>query len=174
MDSSRQLFNELLDSIEELLLKHRTLPALILLYSALDSFAWLSNIHNDKSNRARFTSWVDDWIIKNSLLPCSSLELYAARNAILHHQTAESKLTDEGNARRIIYGINDSDVIRLNKIISFRNDGNSYVAVNIWELTQSFKEGINSCYSYIEDNHALKEKVVQKSKKLLVFIPSSS
>lgn len=91
------------------------LPSLILVYSAIDAVAWLGRRDLHPEVRAVFTEWVDRWLLPASPLPCSALELYAARCGVLHTFTSQSELATRGKVRRIAYtwgGVSVTDLQR--------------------------------------------------------------
>src|SRR6266446_10096439 len=95
-------FRHIFEAIEDELEKRRHLPALILIYTTIDSIAWLTSRNDLSRVRERFESWVSRWLTP-SLLQCSATELYAARCGILHTFTSRSDLSDSGKARRVAY-----------------------------------------------------------------------
>jgi len=78
------------------------LPALMLIYSGIDILASLER-RKGEGTKASFTRWVDEYLLKAVSLPCTSLELYAARCGILHTLTPESDLSRKGKAREVGY-----------------------------------------------------------------------
>src|SRR4051812_2144145 len=89
--------------IEACLEKKLQLPTLVLLYTAIDVAAWLSNDDPTARVGKRFMAWVDQYLLKAKPLPCTSADLYAARCGVVHTLTADSDLSDQGKARRICY-----------------------------------------------------------------------
>jgi len=98
-----QAIRQLKDSIEDCVSKGRVLSCLTLLYSAIDIFASLERQPN-KGTRGSFVRWVDTYMLPNSALQFSSIDLYAARCGIVHAFSAESDLSRSGKARKIVYG----------------------------------------------------------------------
>jgi hypothetical protein len=65
-------------------------PALVLLYSTIDTMAWLSRpVNSQKTDRNDFIRWVDEYILPNDSIPCTALELYKARCGVVHSHTTE-------------------------------------------------------------------------------------
>jgi hypothetical protein len=80
------------------------LPALMLIYSTIDVMAWLDR--DEEANdvtRSDFLRWADTYLLPDSDLGCTAIDLYAARCAILHSYSAESRLTREGIAKTVYY-----------------------------------------------------------------------
>jgi hypothetical protein len=109
------------------------MPALILIYTLIDTFAWVVSDKNEKSTRKRFESWVEKWILAHRPLPCSATELYAARCAVLHTLSSQTALTESGEARQVLHAWASADVAALQASINAlgRTD---VVALSIEEL----------------------------------------
>jgi hypothetical protein len=58
-------------------------PALILIYSGIDTVGWLDS-SEDYATRTSFMKWVDAYLLQAKPLQCTALELYAARCGLLH------------------------------------------------------------------------------------------
>jgi hypothetical protein len=83
--------------------KELQMPALILIYTLMDTFAWTVYGAEDKQVRKRFEIWTQEWVFGHVELGCTPTELYAARCAVLHTMTSDASLTDSDEARRIAY-----------------------------------------------------------------------
>src|SRR6266436_3571681 len=75
-------------------------PALILIYSAIDTSGWL-NSNEQFATRKSFIDWTSRYLLSTNRLSCSAVELYAARCGLLHTFTPNSKLSSDKKARRI-------------------------------------------------------------------------
>mgnify|MGYP001581182217 CR=1 FL=1 len=79
-------------------------PGLILIYATIDIMGSLERPEGrDQSSKEDFRAWADKYVIGNARLECTSLDLYAARCAIVHTFTANTKLVRSGRAVRILY-----------------------------------------------------------------------
>ena len=78
--------------------------ALMLTYSGIDQMSWL-NIENIESNGSDFEMWSDKYLFPNKNLGCSSHDLWAARCAMIHTATSESRGTRSTSdpAKQIYY-----------------------------------------------------------------------
>jgi hypothetical protein len=83
---------EQLNAIEDCLERRRIIACLCLIYSAIDVIASLERRPNE-STKAAFVRWVSENMSKARPLPCTPLELYAARCGILHTFAADSDLS---------------------------------------------------------------------------------
>lgn len=80
------------------------MPALILVYSAIDFLAWLARPEDKPDmDRKQFTAWADRYVIAPGFSQCSSSDLYSARCAHVHGNNFESSMTRKGEARAVLY-----------------------------------------------------------------------
>lgn len=63
--------------------------------------------------RADFIAWAEKYLLPESGLDCTALELYAARCGALHTMSPESQLAREGKARRVLYAWGTHDAKKL-------------------------------------------------------------
>jgi hypothetical protein len=94
---------EMLDAAELCLKSGFVIPALVLLYSLIDSISWLASDNPDEGVKSRFVRWVDMWMLERIKFPCTSLELYGARCGIVHTLTSDSTLSRDDVVRRVCY-----------------------------------------------------------------------
>jgi hypothetical protein len=111
----------------------------MLIYSGIDIIASLERKKGEKTKDS-FTRWVDEYLIKSVPLPCTALELYAARCGILHTLTDESDLSKKGHARKIIYAWGTGKAGDLQKTAQYL--GHNCIAIHISELIIAFKKGV--------------------------------
>ncbi len=145
MQAFYQNMTQLLDAIEDCLAKGRLISCLTLLYSGMDVTASLER-RPDEGTKAAFVRWVDENLLKVHPLPCTALELYAARCGVVHTFTAESDLSRLGSARQVIYawgGAKTEDLAAATKLL-----GRADVAVHIRELIDGFRAGLAT---YLEE-----------------------
>lgn len=80
-----------------------TIPAMTLVFVQIDSLAWLTVPKSRRGNKARFLAWVETWLEPESQPNYSSVELYSARNALVHSMSSESNLFENRTERRAMY-----------------------------------------------------------------------
>ena len=136
-----------METVEYCFQVRRILPALILLYTLIDSISWLATSSPNASVRRRFTRWVDDWMLKSGALPCTSLELYAARCGVLHSLTSDSDLTALKKARRILYSFRDDSASPLQEVADHIRP-REFVAIRIEDFYDAFRIGLAN---FLED-----------------------
>ena len=95
--------NEFTISIKLLLDKDHTLPALVMLYAAMDIFGSLSRPESEADTKGGyFKNWVNEYLLAKPAKLMAE-DLWAARCALLHTHTASSKLSRDGVARQLHY-----------------------------------------------------------------------
>lgn len=166
-----QAIEQLKASIDDCASKGRVLSCLTLLYSAIDVLASLERNANEGTQSA-FVRWVDTYMLPNSALHISSMDLYAARCGIIHTFTAESELSRRGRAKKIIYAWGTASVDSLRQAAHVL--GRSEISVHLKDLIDGF--GI-AVINYIEDvvkDPDRRERFVESTSTWLVGINSSA
>ena len=115
------------------------LPALTLIYSGIDTFSWVA--YGDIGVRDRFTKWVENHMYSENNLNPLPIDLYAARCAILHTLTPDSKLSKNNNALPINYAWGNASLKELESAIERLGPGQA-TSVHLNELFESFKSGV--------------------------------
>ena len=160
--------SERLTAIELCFAQDCVLSGLTLLYSGIDSAAWLFSPRSQLDvKRFDFVQWCDKYMIPGSDLPCSGVDLYAARCALLHTYTARSKLSREGKAKKLFYAHGE---IQLNQHINDMTDEarrTSYL-VHVSSLLAAFRNGVAGFFSDIAVDPALCERVTIRAKTALL------
>jgi hypothetical protein len=118
------------------------MPALILLYSLMDTFAWAVAGTKETNTRTRFEAWVNRWVIQYTPLPCTATELYAARCGVLHSLTSLADLNKAGKVRHIAYAWGPAPLNVLEKSIEAigRTD---IVGIHIDQLLEAVASGMD-------------------------------
>ncbi len=165
--------NELLDTIEVCINNKILLPSLILLYSGIDIMSYLNLPENRNDvNRKDFIKWVDKYVLPDSNLICSALDLYAARCSVLHSYTPESTLSRENKAKKIFYSWGKAKANELQKLI---NNANNYpaIAIHINELFNAFRQGVLKYLNYLEQDNNKSLIVYRRANKFFTDVPAS-
>ncbi len=165
----KRLFKFATDTLEVLNLLQRNgnmTQLLIILYSAIDTMAWVG-LPNGDITRKGFKDWVNHYLLPNTSLQCTADDLYSARCALLHSHTAESSDTSKGTARQIwYYGKGKSVKYVLDQI----EDRTDIVAVRVLDLMLAFGDG---AFRHIEDMAKDSEKskiALERAEKWLGWI----
>lgn len=148
--------------IEVCLEKKLTAPALILLYSGIDTAGWLDSPDRD-ATRDSFLKWVENYLLKAKPLACTSLELYAARCGLLHTMTSDSRLSFEGKARRNCYAWGTASVQNIQRTIDLTGKSGEYVAVHVNDLFEAWRLGLLAFSNELDTDPARKARVHAKA-----------
>ena len=144
--------------------KKLSAPALILIYSGIDTVGWLASSEH-YATKASFMKWVDGYLLKGKPLQCTSLELYAARCGLLHTFTPNSELSSLGKARRIYYAWGTASVRDLQRTIDLTNKTGEYVAVHVNDLCEAWRLGVLQFTEELEKDPDRKSRVYKKAGK---------
>ncbi|MEM7412935.1 MAG: hypothetical protein AAF430_22075 [Myxococcota bacterium] len=160
---------QLRQGIERCVAEGLPIPALILLYTGIDALSWLT-APADQSVRESFTRWVDSYLLPDSALECTALELYAARCGLLHTLTPDSRVGAKFGVRSIgySYGQSDFDAIS-NAMKALAPD--QFVAVRVEELVSAFVEAVRRYLKRIAIDDVLFERFRERSSKHFTSVP---
>jgi hypothetical protein len=139
------------------------MPALVLIYNGIDTFASLSRESTqEKATRKEFIEWCEKYLLPINNLKCNGLDLYAARCGILHTYTAVSDLSKRGNAVEILYCLGDIAKEKYQKLLE--KYPRETIIINIEDLDKAFKSGY---FSFIDDvkNYPEKESLLYERAK---------
>lgn len=132
------------------------LPSLCLIYSGIDSAAWVA--FGDISVKKRFTDFVSNYMYKEKELVPKPIDLYAARCAVLHTMTPNSQLSDRNQAVPLNYAWGTASLEELKKSTEAIKPGElSYVHLN--DLAQSFKLGLARFVESDANKQACKDRM---------------
>jgi len=111
--------------------------ALTLLYSAIDTLAFLSAPANTKkAGRRYFIDWCKRYIVLSPHSAVTGIDLYGARCGILHTSSATSELGSEGKAREVWYRFEGQAGVNL-----MTNTPHPALNLDIEELVGAFGNG---------------------------------
>lgn len=163
-----QLVHDTVDAIRLLHKNERVSQALILLYAAIDSLAWLAT-DNAETQRADFIKWAEDYIVSQGSLPCTAEELYSARCGLLHTHAAESRGTTTGKARQLWYS---TDSISADMLQYVAHDRPDVIIVPFGDLLQAFANGAEAFDAALEADPPRKEAAELKAAKWMAWVPA--
>jgi hypothetical protein len=179
-------FDQLFGAAELLIRVRFNTPALILIYSSIDAASWLSAEDPDGHVQTYFVNWVEKYL-PTDRFNCSSLELWAARNGIVHTLSASSRLTRRGKARPIIYVNRGGDREILERLETIRTAKNlrqirdsqrgtddagmsSNVIVEVDALLNGVREGVTRMLNDAKTDPLLKSRIEQRESNVLATI----
>ena len=154
----------LASGIDACIEKKAITPALILIYSAIDTTGWLDSAEAF-ATRNSFINWVDSYLVKAKPLQCTPLDLYATRCGLLHTFTPDSQLRSSGKARIIYYAWGTAKVEDIQRTIDLSNKSNELVAVQVNELYQAWQSGLIQFAEDLEKDTYRKARVLTKAGK---------
>lgn len=159
--------NEFTICIRMLLDTGHSLPALILLYSAIDAFASLLRPETEPDTTGDyFKQWTEDYMIGGSQLSIRSEDLWGARCGLLHTHGASSRLSREGKALQLHYYRAHALTPEMqqeleSKLKSLRAMGK--LPLDIDALYAAFDQGVGRFLASIQRDAELGKRVVHHS-----------
>ena len=139
MEKFCKSYFEVFSAIELCLEQKLLMPSLSLIYTTIDSLAWVA--YGDLAVGKRYQKWINNYMYRDGALEASAIDLYAARCAILHTLTPDSALSEQNKARVVTYAWGDSDVEHL-KIAIDRFSETECVAIHVDALLDSLRRGV--------------------------------
>lgn len=125
------------------------LSAAILIYSTIDTLAWLDRPSGKTSvSRSDFVSWVDSYLLTDPPANYDAMDLYGARCGLLHSQQAGSDLSKDGRAREVWYCWGDLQPETMQSVINA--EGHTDVAVHLGDLFERLTSGMLRFISELE------------------------
>jgi hypothetical protein len=115
-------------------------PCLVVLYSTIDAASWLAANHDGDVTKKDFISWVDRFLLPESALECSAIDLYAARCGALHSLSAHSSLQRKGQARLVCYAWGTASASDLHNVLTDLR-AKDFVAVHLDSLANALFKG---------------------------------
>lgn len=137
-------------------------PALVLIYSAIDTVGWLDS-DKQYADKYDFMRWVETYLLKSKNINCKSIDLYAARCGLLHTFSSDSKLSKEGKARQICYAWGKATARDLQETIDCSEEAGKYVAVHVSDLYEAWRMGVLLFIENLEKDTERKRRVCQKA-----------
>ncbi len=141
------------------------MPALILVYSGIDIFAALNRpIEKDEGTREDFRKWCDRYLLSKSELPCSAIDLYAARCAVVHSYSSESRLSRNGEAKEIVYSWGNQSPDPLQEVL--KSIGHTAYVIHVETLVDAFKNAVKEFLEEVGNDAERINLVVRRAAKL--------
>jgi hypothetical protein len=157
----------LISSIELCFKNQFVTPSLMLTYATIDIMAWLDRDKNHTDvQRSDFIKWVEAYLLPNSQLSCTAIDLYAARCSLIHSYSAASRLSREGKASEIFYAWGTADEKDLQKLIDLEGSHDAK-AVQVEDLVDALKQGVAKFIA----NARHSQMTIDRAKKLFANMP---
>lgn len=136
------------------------LPSITLLYSSIDVLGFLGS-DETYATRKTFIEWTEKYM--DSFLKATGIQgidLYSARCGVLHTGQAPSALVDSGTARELWYRFEGESHVNM-----MTNTAKPSVLIDVEELVESFKSGIQGFISDVDANQTMQNKVEGKAER---------
>jgi hypothetical protein len=159
----------LLEAIRLCRSRQLTIPALMLLYATIDGMAWCARKNDDHDvTEEDFKAWVERYMFEaNPPGHLSSVDLYAARCAMLHGQIAESRKSKHAAAREVHY--HSAGGCGLVPVFGL-NTPQPPVSVDIDFLCDAFEQAVAKFRAAIAADADLSTRVEASASKYLVAV----
>lgn len=163
--SEANALQQLITAIDFCFRERLIAPTLTLLYSGIDTMAWLGLPDNQEDvTREDFTRWTDRYLLPDSGIPCTALDLYSSRCGIVHSMTGESRATRRGVAKRIFYAWGNHRADDLQLILD--RIGQPIVAVQVDTLVRAFQIAVGRFVKATEQDPGLNRRVGSRFEKV--------
>lgn len=164
-------FYSIFESIELCIENKYILPALMLVYSAIDTVGGLER-KKGEGTKASFIRFVDGYLLKAKPLGCTALELYGARCGILHAAAAESDLYKKGKVRLVVYAWGTGELEKINKTTKLL-ERTDIVAVHVSDLVEAFRNGLADYLDEVFKNEERKKVVESNAEKIFSLMSTT-
>lgn len=129
-------------------------PMLVLIYTSLDTLAWAIYGHETNEGKRRFIALCESYVLPESAIQCTALELYAARCSIIHSLGWESDLSKSGKARAVFYSFGTDDPRLAQEALEHTRPG-EFIAVRADELLASTQRAVDRVAQQAKDDSSL-------------------
>jgi hypothetical protein len=161
-------YYQLIQAAEDCIDKRMTLPALILIYTGIDTVSWIAGNNSNEGVKTRFENWVNVWMLSKGKLNCTAEELYAARCGVLHTLTPSSDLSEKKGVRKIAYAWGKATRDTLEESVSVLSMNNKVASVHLEDLFWCFREGFADYLDHVYSHTEEQEKFSMKSSQHFV------
>lgn len=144
--SEKALQENILQWLEavDLCLAHRFItPTLILIYSGIDTLAWLNRRHDEPNVTGEdFMRWVDTYMLPDKRVQCKSSDLWSARCGLVHTFSPESSRTRSGKAKMLYYAWGQQSVEPLMDGIHLVSREDEIAAIHVDLLIEALRDAV--------------------------------
>ena len=156
---------ELLAAADLAMERAYAMPGLILLYSLVDTMAWLSLPEGVEDVKGTdFIGWIRTYGLERSIAPCTADELYGARCGLLHSFSPDSRRSRRGEIRPIYYVWGPASRELLQGEIDKRGDRGT--ALHVADLRNGIVAAIESFRGQLATDAKLAARVRRRSSGL--------
>ena len=171
LDKARKHFDVFQEAIEYCLKNKLINPALVLIYSCIDTLAYLDREESEEEVTKRcYIRWVNKFLLPNSNLNCRAEDLYGARCALIHTSTAESSMSKKGKARMIYYASGNAKIDPLKKFIEKQLPNKKIRIVHANTLYMALLDSIARYLRYLAKDKVKIVLFTKRSEKILGYM----
>jgi len=161
----RDAFTQAYEGVRVLREARLVQPCLAVIYSTIDAAAWLTADHDGDVTRDDFIAWVERYLLPQSKLTCSAIDLYAARCGVLHSMSAYSRLQRRGNARLICYVWGAPGTASLQATLDSAGIEPA-IAVHLDDLANALFQGWRRCLESLESDRPASSRLAERASYL--------
>ena len=144
-------------------------PTLALLYSGIDTMAWLGLPDDQQDVTADdFIRWTEQYLLPSSGIPCTALDLYSSRCGIVHSMTGESRAIRRGDAKRVFFAWGNRRAEDLQHALD--RIGEPILAVQVDTLVRAFRTAIDRFVKASEQDGELNRRVGSRLNKIFTIM----
>ena len=167
MQKLKESINSQLLAIEMCIEKRFLSSALTLIYSGIDNLAYL-NMKENQHVKPRYLEWIIEYMDVSSKLHCKPIDLYGARCGIVHTNTSHSDLSEKKEAVQIIYSYGTTSKEKLQWCANRLPTKDKIMAIQIEELFEEYKNGIDNFFIELEKNPKKSEQVKIRAQRRFI------
>lgn len=121
MNNFNETYRQMFSGIELCIKQKLQFPTLTLIYSTIDTLAYIAYGDGYKEIGKNFKKWINEYMYQEKQLNVTPMDLYSARNAIVHTLTPHSRDTKNKKASVIIYAWGNANFATGEKSIEMSN-----------------------------------------------------
>lgn len=140
MTNFEKTYIQMIYGIELCIKNNLQFPTLTLIYSVIDTFAYIT--YGDGKVGNNFKKWINEYMYQEKKLNITPNDLYSARNAIIHTLTPYSRDTKKKSASVLGYAWGNANLEIGEKSIKISKYEN-FKIIHINDLYESLKLGID-------------------------------
>jgi hypothetical protein len=123
-----------------------------------------------RATRNDFIEWVDTYLLPNSELKCTAIDLYAARCGVVHSYSASSDLSESGRARTINYAYGNKTQEELQIRLDKSSSARTTVAVHVDKLFQALRAGVERFKNALEKDPSKASVVARRAEETFLRV----
>ena len=163
---------EQIDALRCLYEKNLIMPFLMILYTTIDIFGFVTDTNETHSSGQRFRNFVENYMMKY-LEDVTPHDLWGARCAILHTGTPESDHSRKDKARQLLYSWGAADSALTKRVINESGDSEKYVATTVESLSEALMSALSDVQDMIASDSSLRELWAGRIKRFYSVVEKS-